>query len=324
VIASGIDRGALAALTPAKRAEVIYGAAQSELSQRLWQAALGSNDRAQDSSDSVFAPAAPTTRAQQLDALIAAMTGEQQATGAAPAMRPAVLYTESAMPAPATVAGPSLDGLGANSRYRGTLQAAAARTNLPASALAAIVDAEAGKGRDGSWQVYSRNPRSSAAGLGQFLSRTWEGMATIKGTWLNQFARAQGWLDGGGKVLPGARSALLSARYDPTAAINGIADYARHNLDGLRRQGVSVDGDVTATARLAYLGHHLGLGDAARFLRNGGLGESRARTVLAAQVGSDSSQRRIATSGDATAAHRDWLLGYLDRKIQPARFGAMA
>ena len=116
-------------------------------------------------------------------------------------------------------------------------------------------------------------------------------------------------------------------RYDPATAINGIADYARRNLDGLRRAGVggSVAGSdgTNGTAKLAYLGHHLGLGDAVRFLR-GGLGESRARVLLGAQIGAASSERRIEAAGGASAAHRSWLLGYLDHKVRPERFATAA
>ncbi|RZM32921.1 MAG: hypothetical protein EOP67_25100 [Sphingomonas sp.] len=213
-----------------------------------------------------------------------------------------------------------LTGLGVNTRHTQTLQDAAERTGIPAPALAAIVDAEAGKARDGSWQVYSRNPRSSAAGLGQFLSRTWEGLAETRGTWLNTHACSQGWLGDNGQVLAGARPALLALRYDAVASINGIADYARRNLDGLRRAGVEAAGEIGATACLAYLGHHLGLGDAIRFLRQGGLSQARARVLLDAQVGQPVSQRRIAEVGDATAAHRRWLLSYLDRKVRVDRF----
>ena len=50
------------------------------------------------------------------------------------------------------------------------------------------------KGKGGRWQVMSRNPRSSAAGLGQFLSGTWIGEAQRKGTYLNEVARTRGWI----------------------------------------------------------------------------------------------------------------------------------
>ena len=310
-----IDRLAFQALPPARRAALIYGEAQAEMSQRLWRAALGPTGRS-DQEDGGRLPSFDSdTRRANLDSLLA-LLGESAPSPAAPSA-PAKTAVHASSPATASV---EVDGLGPNQVYAPALRTAAARTGIPATALAAIVDAEAGKDSSGRWQTLSRNPRSSAAGLGQFLSRTWEGMAETQGTWLNALASANGWLGGNGQVLASARANILALRYDPTAAINGIADYARRNLDGLERAGVNIDGAESGTARLAYLAHHLGLGDAIRFLRHGGLDEHRARTLLHAQVGSGDSGRRIAQAGTATAAHRNWLLGYVDHHIDAGRF----
>lgn len=309
-----IDRLAFQALPPARRAALIYGEAQAEMSQRLWRAALGPTGRSDEEEGGRLPSFDSDTRRANLDSLLALM-GEapQSSTAAVPVAPPA----SASPPAAPSV---EVEGLGPNQVYAPALRTAAARTGIPATALAAIVDAEAGKDSSGRWQTLSRNPRSSAAGLGQFLSRTWEGMAETQGTWLNALASANGWLGGNGQVLASARANILALRYDPTAAINGIADYARRNLDGLQRAGVSIDGAESGTARLAYLAHHLGLGDAIRFLRHGGLDEHRARTLLHAQVGSGDSGRRIAQAGTATAAHRNWLLGYVDHHIDAGRF----
>ena len=219
----------------------------------------------------------------------------------------------------AEAAATRVDGLGPNARHLPALVSAAERTGVPVPALAAIVHAEAAKGRDGSWQVFSRNPRSSAAGLGQFLSGTWQGMAEMRGTWLNEVARTRGWLGEGGRVLSGARSALLQLRYDPVASINTTADYARHNLDGLRRAGVSIGTGAATIAQSAYLGHHLGLGDAVRFMK-GGLDPSRARMLLGAQIGAARAGQHIAAAGNATAAHRAWFMDFVSRHVRPERF----
>jgi len=320
-----IDRLSLQALPPDRRAAVIYGQAQAEMSQRLWQAALGGDHDARTPSAGLLGGS--PGGASGLDALLAQLAGQADRRGdpITAAAEPGDAPPPAAAPACRTSAdGGPVDGLGANRRHAPALDAAAARTGIPAAALAAIVDAEAGKAPDGSWQCFSRNPRSSAAGLGQFLSRTWEGLAETSGTWLHGVARANGWLGDNGQVRAEARAALLATRYDPVAAINGVADYARRNLDGLSRAGVApAAADAGATARLAYLGHHLGLGDAIRFVRDGELGATRARTLLGAQVGASGSQHRIASaSGNAAAAHRDWLLGYLDRKVRPDRFTA--
>lgn len=337
-----IDRAALHALTPARRAALIYSEAQSAVSHDLWQAALGKGEDRGSRADRVG-------RDDPFDALLDQLQRQQDSRSAPAIARPAVLRlmqraegTDDGIDPDGGGDGNAggggrrrdghddhddhhaggLTGLGVNIRHRQTLEDAAARTGIPAPALAAIVDAEAGKARDGSWQIYSRNPRSSAAGLGQFLSRTWEGLAEAGGTWLNAHARGAGWIGGDGQLLASARPALLALRYDAVASINGIADYARRNLDGLRRAGVDTAGEIGATARLAYLGHHLGLGDAIRFLRQGGLSGARARVLLDAQVGQSTSGRRIAATGDATAAHRSWLLGYLDRMVRVDRYTA--
>jgi hypothetical protein len=187
--------------------------------------------------------------------------------------------------------------------------------------LAAIVNAEAAKGADGRWLPYSRNPRSSAAGLGQFLSGTWRGEAEREGTWLNAVAQQQGWLAGNGKVKREHRAELLALRYKPEAAIHATADYARANLDSLRRAGVKIAEGAQPIAQAAYLGHHLGGGDAIRFLRDG-LAPDRARVLLNAQIGVGKASRRVAEAGDAATAHRTWLLDYVGRNVRPDRFRA--
>ncbi len=348
----------LESLSPQDRARVIYTQARSEMNARLWQAAIGN---AQDDRSGMQAPCRHGATmlpmgmmdllgtgqdAGALSGLLGAIpsatgkTGAEIETGRAPVARPevridAIIPTvtkpglgfevpSTAGPAPKGIyaTGP-LGSLGANSRYAGTLQQAAERSGLPATTLAAIVDAEAAKRPDGSWNLMSRNPRSSAAGLGQFLSGTWIGMAQTPGNWLHDVARQKGWLNQSGRVDPAARGSLLALRYDATASINSIADYARSNIATIRRAGVATGDDPQGLARIAYLGHHLGPGDAIRFLK-GGLGESRATVLLKAQIGSTPAMQRIARTGDAAAAHREWLNGYIAKKIRPDRFAGLA
>ncbi|MEG8044809.1 peptidoglycan-binding protein [Sphingomonas aerolata] len=334
-----IPASALEALPPSRRASILYGAAQAELSQRLWQAALGADASSPRTDAAAFTPdrhsSADSARSGQraeraADAARPRACGARHCRRCRPAPRgrriavargrAAHVAVLAGRPCPRPVSSDTRApcSFGANARYGDCIDAAAARTGIPPAALAAIVDAEAAKTSDGGWKLYSRNPRSSAAGLGQFLTRTWQGMAETPGTWLHGEAQARGWLRGG-RVQAEARGALLALRYDATAAINGVADYARRNLDGLQRAGIGAD-DTRGIARLAYLGHHLGLGDAIRFMRDGGLCQTRAKTLLDAQIGSHASGRRIAQTGDATAAHRDWMLVYLDRQVRPERF----
>lgn len=317
-------------LSAPQKAELIYAHARSELSDRLWRAALGSGDGAPRDGWS-----AGPADGLGLDALLTLLGSEKN--GAAPLPQPSPDSRTAPHPDEAAPDHPSsgiqegqspearvdtgADGLGPNARHLPALSSAAERTGIPASALAAIVHAEAAKSPDGSWKTYSRNPRSSAAGLGQFLSGTWEHMAEKSGTWLNEVARAKGWLGANGQVLGNARSALLSLRYDAAASINTTADYARQNLDGLRRAGVRIGESAEKIAQTAYLGHHLGLGDAIRFLR-GGIEPARARMLLGAQIGASKAGQHIAQAGDATAAHRTWLVNYVSRNVRPDRFSA--
>lgn len=320
-----ISQLALKQLSAPQRAELIYGEARSELSSRLWRAALGSSD---DGDSDALTPRKSGMGLDGLLALFSQQDGTSQ-TNSAQVFQTTELNPGIAEEAPGDddaaggiPAGPiAAGGLGANTRHQPALESAAARTGIPANALAAIVNAEAAKGRDGSWQCYSRNPRSSAAGLGQFLSGTWEGMAERKGTWLNAVAKSKGWLDGNGQIVSAARSSLLSLRYDPTASINTVADYARQNLDGLKRACVPIGTDADDIARSAYLGHHLGLGDAIKFAK-GGLDPARARMLLGAQIGSAKASQHIVEAGNATAAHRSWFMSFVNRNIRPERFSA--
>lgn len=152
-----IDKIDFAGLAPARRADALMSAAQSDLARSLWRAAMGEADGSMPAKS-----AAP--KASRFDSLVALLLPEPQASSLAAARQ---------VPAQSM----AIDGvrhgelrLGVNGGHAPAIQSAAARTGVPASALAAIIDAEAAKSPDGSWRLMSRNPRSSAAGLGQFLS----------------------------------------------------------------------------------------------------------------------------------------------------------
>lgn len=304
----------------AATAAAIHRNALGSAQKRLWQAAMGT-----------MAPDAEAKLQQNPDMEKLDLDTLLELSGQAIRPRPmaAVLHSpefrdvdlnalrETTPDVAATTLDPAR--LGANARHAPALERASERTGIPATALAAIVNAEAAKNSTGQWNVYSRNSRSSAAGLGQFLSRTWEGMAETRGTWLNQTAQAKGWLDRSGQVRAAARAELLQMRYNATASIETTADYARLNLKTLQRSGVATGEDPSAVARTAYLAHHLGAGDAIKYLKTG-LTDERAGLLLRAQIGGGRAQQAIARTGDASAAHRAWLDNYVGSRVRPERF----
>lgn len=320
-----ISRPELQQLTPHQRSHVIYQQARSELHERLWTAALGA-DRPGGADRRGPTGAEDAFGLQSMLTLLEPGANEPlpQVTRQGSVCGGTDAPINIALPpgfGPAEAEVGELRMQGRNAAHAPAIARAAERTGIPATALAAIIDAEAAKGRDGSWNVHSRNPRSSAAGLGQFLSSTWEGEAERRGTWLNKVAQERGWLNGAGQVRSGDRAELLALRYDAEASIQATADYASGNLNRLRRSGVDVGETVREVARAAYLSHHLGAGDALRFLDQG-LAPARAQRLLHAQIGASTATRRIAEAGNATVAHAQWLNAYVDRRIRPERFSA--
>ncbi len=297
-------------LSPARKADLINAQTRAQLAAPLWQAALGGKEPG--------ATGMPGRVTLPSTASLIAMLARQD-LDAFPLGDPDAVQ---AADMPATAPTPQLGSLGANAVYGDALQSAADRTGIPAAALASIVDAEAAKDAQGRWNPMSRNSRSSAAGLGQFLNRTWIDEAEKSGTWLNTTVRAKGWLTDKGKVDPAHRSDVLAMRYDGEASINAVADYARGNLRYLEARGVPPGATTENIARTAYLAHQLGPADASRFLR-GGLSDERARTLLVTQLGDAAAQPRIqAQGGDAARAHRAWLVDYLEQHVQPEHFSA--
>lgn len=294
----------IAALAPAERARALLSGAKAELNGRLWRAALGGAGLGQDGDPHRFyVPPSDGLEALLRQAIVESPHGSAHPPSPTTMIAPGA--TSPVAFAPLAVA---------NTRYAGALNSASARTGIPATALSAIIGAEAARGTDGAWNPLSRNPRSSAAGLGQFLSDTWLGLARQNGSWLNRYARERGLIDAAGHIASGARSTLLALRYDPQAAIESVADYARANVMRLRQAGVAVDESAVALTRAAYIGHHLGPGDAQRFYK-GELTAIRARALLSAQIGAEKAELRIAQAGDAAKAHRGWLLDYIARNI---------
>jgi hypothetical protein len=320
-----IDPTSLTGLTPARKAQLIYAQARAEVNGKLWQLALGDAE-GERSTGRDFDTGLTGQAGFNLMSLMALLSGEErEMPGVAESVDDTVRQAQASVlkPEPRWTQISEAALPHANAKYQGVVEAAARRTGLPSSTLAAIVDAESGKLRNGEWNPFSRNPRSSAAGLGQFLSGTWIGEAERPGSFLNSLARQFGWLEQSGKVSANSRHQLLSQRYDARISIEATADYAKHNLERLGRSGIAVGGSPDKLGYTAYLAHHLGVADAKQFL-GAGLPEGRARQLLAAQIGSEDAAKRINLSGSAAAAHREWLTGYISRQVKPQRFAAVS
>lgn len=110
---------------------------------------------------------------------------------------------------------------------------------------------------------------------------------------------------------------LLDLRYEPEYAINTAVDYGIENLEALKGFGFKIDGVTDGDkAKLIYLTHHLGSGDAKGFINNT-IGNARAKVLLEAQVGTAKSAQYAADNGDSyVKGHRGWLCTFVDNRIK--------
>lgn len=109
---------------------------------------------------------------------------------------------------------------------------------------------------------------------------------------------------------------LLDLRYIPEYAIHTAVDYGLQNLTSLKSRGVKIDGVPDGEkAKLVYLTHHLGADDAIHFINNT-MSAKRAKQLLKCQVGDENANERgEEEGGDFVKAHRKWLAGFIDRRI---------
>ncbi|MCK9384996.1 MAG: LysM peptidoglycan-binding domain-containing protein [Nevskia sp.] len=258
--------------------------------------------------------------------------------------------------------------LGPNNEYREWVRKAAQRAGLVPQAVAAVMNAEAAKDKNNKWKVDSKSKKSSATGMTQFLDATWVSEALRAGTYLNDKASREGWLSSDAKghlqfkkadgsyitqpnlqgkliaLIKPARTAadsnlqkLLDLREQAEYAITAAMDYAKANLDGLRQRGYAVDDlNDTEKARIMYLCHHLGIGDAIRFIQNTipeedvhiekkgkkQLTQNGAKKLLSAQVGSTIAENKYKKENDDSwvKGHRAWLDAFIGNHIVTSIF----
>lgn len=115
--------------------------------------------------------------------------------------------------------------------------------------------------------------------------------------------------------------AVLDLRFDPECAIHTAVDYGMQNLAALRRAGYAVDAlNDAEKAKIVYLCHHLGIGDAPLFIDNK-MSETRAQYLLENQLGVAGAKRKAAAyKENYLIAHRGWLNGFVNSKIVLANF----
>jgi hypothetical protein len=226
------------------------------------------------------------------------------------------------------------------------------------------------------WREDSTNPRSSARGLTQFLNGTWIGQARITSTHLHAEAIEREYVEKvikqvvikkavapkkaqHGKPAVAGREAvtkeevsyvvkqeqkLLNMRIEPEFSIIASVEYGMQNLKTLSGSFKKIDNlNDSDKAKLFYLTHHLGVGDAIKFInnqieeddkpllkkngdpvlkRNGDpVMISGAQTLLEAQIGVDPAEKMASDEdGNYILAHRRWLISFINKTIKPKNF----
>lgn len=233
----------------------------------------------------------------------------------------------------------------ANEKYRKLIITSAERYGFTPHTLAALIDAEAAKSKNG-WDPNSLNRGTNAAGLTQFLRGTWLEMVAEPRSLMNQrlkqehkFDRIVGKHDssgayclyglrGSGKVASEEKfdstrvHALLSWRFIPEYSIDTAALYGKINLEKLAKRGLNIASLAPEDlAKVMYLAHHEGAGGAAVVMK-GKLDEDTAKKNLPKQIGESNAVKLIKRfDNKPEQAYTYWLYELLvDKKINVAHF----
>jgi LysM repeat protein len=115
----------------------------------------------------------------------------------------------------------------------------------------------------------------------------------------------------------GNLQSLLDLRFDPECAIQAAVDYGLQNLGRLASAGYPVNTLSDAEkAKIVYLAHHLGFGDAVQFIENR-ITETKAQYLLEHQISVEDAKGRAKRHDEKyVPAHREWLDEYINKKIK--------
>jgi len=206
--------------------------------------------------------------------------------------------------------------LGSNEPYRQFILDAAHRSQRGPQTIAAIINAE--QGGNAVWDPKSVNKTTGAAGLGQVTTVTWDEEAKRRGTYLNQIASKQGWLDKKGKILPQYAKQFYDLRFDPKTAIFAIADMATNNFKLLKdRKKVPPDYSLESIAKYAYIVHHEGRQGALDYFN----GKKISPSHMESNMGAAQKKKYLLENGnDPDAAYRTFLNDITDKHVNVTRF----
>lgn len=267
--------------------------------------------------------------------------------------QPVVLQTRTSDGLPATINAPlfaseNLYLKKGNEKFRQALIDSAKRYGFTPHALAAIINAEAAKTKDGTWIETSAAAGSSARGLGQFLPAAWFEYIAKEGTLGNKealkkigttklFAANKTLYKVEGKkqveIDDSTKTTILDWRDNGAYSIDAIASYAEDNLNYLSKKGINAKAlPPDEKIKIAYIMHHEGSRGGLLYLRGrlggtDGLTPDQAEAKLAKQFRTRSDDglekaKAIANrfEGDYIKAYYYFIANHTDTMVRVKNF----
>lgn len=202
-----------------------------------------------------------------------------------------------------------------NNKYRAYIINTAKRHDFTPHALAALINAEAAKNKNGEWNTNSQANSSTAAGLTQFLSGTWleicKNQSSLVGQHISRYPDL-------------TEQQKLKLRFNAEMSIDAAAVYALQNFKESKLPYQNLK-EPSAIAKLAYLLHHEGASGGRQFIQNT-IEPARARKLLFTQFGKNGKSQATAYleryNNNAREAYRAWLSAYIDGKIRVEHYVA--